>query len=79
MFDSSHTTVASTYLIVQDTFTGTLPFLLWSCWELLITEQPLLVIGNDPRECSHAVLTILSLIAPLTTTADVRPYITILN
>lgn len=53
--------------------------LLWNIWELIITENPLLIVGNDPKECSHAVLTCLSLIHPLTTTADVRPYLTILN
>lgn len=66
-------------LMVQETFPGQLPILLWTLWELLITEEPLLIIGNDPMECSHAVLTLLSLIAPLTSTADIRPYITVLN
>lgn len=44
-----------------------------------MTEEPLLVVANDPRECSHAVLTVLSLIYPLTSAADVRPYLTVLN
>lgn len=33
--------------------------------------------ADDPYECSHAVLIILSLISPLKTNADYRPYITI--
>lgn len=53
--------------------------LIWNIWELIVTEQPLLIVANDPRECSHAVLTVLSLIHPLTTSADVRPYLTVLN
>jgi len=53
--------------------------LLWNLWELVITETPLLVVGNDPTECSHAILTLLSLINPLTTTADFRPYTTVQN
>ena len=52
---------------------------LWNLWELLITETPLLVVGGDPSECSHAILTALSLITPLTTQADFRPYVTVQN
>lgn len=44
-----------------------------------MTETPLLVVGGDPSECSHAVLTLLSLITPLTTQADFRPYVTVQN
>ena len=51
--------------------------MLWQLWELLITETPLLIVGEDPTECSHAVLILLSLISPLRTNADYRPYITI--
>ena len=39
----------------------------------------MLVVGSDPRECSHAILTVLSLVHPLTSFADVRPYLTIQN
>ena len=35
--------------------------------------------ANDPRHCSHAVLTLTQLVAPLTLQADVRPYLTVLN
>ena len=53
--------------------------LMWNIWELVVTENPILVVGGDPRECSHAILTMLSLMHPLTASADYRPYLTILN
>jgi hypothetical protein len=52
---------------------------MWNIWELVVTESPILVVGGDPRECSHAILTMLSLMHPLTASADYRPYLTILN
>jgi len=52
---------------------------MWNIWELVITETPILVVGGDPGECSHAILTMLSLVHPLTASADYRPYLTILN
>mmetsp|Transcript_2771 Transcript_2771/g.2604 ORF Transcript_2771/g.2604 Transcript_2771/m.2604 type:complete len:88 (+) Transcript_2771:1122-1385(+) len=51
--------------------------ILWSLWELVISETPLLIVADDPTECSHAVLILLSLISPLKTQADYRPYLTI--
>ena len=42
-----------------------------------MSETPLLLVADDPTECSHAVLIILSLISPLKTMADYRPYITL--
>jgi hypothetical protein len=51
--------------------------ILWQLWELIISETPLLIVGDDPTECSHAVMIILSLISPLKTNADYRPYLTI--
>lgn len=66
-------------LKIEEAFPGYLLLLMWNLWELLITEQPILVVGGDPRECSHAILTALSLLHPLTTYADVRPYLTIQN
>ncbi len=66
-------------LKIETVFKGHHIFQLWSLWELLITETPLLVVGSDPSECSHAILTILSLITPLTTQADFRPYVTVQN
>merc|ERR1712048_1403150 len=66
-------------LKIEECFKGHYMMLLWNLWELLITETPLLVVGGDPSECSHAILTMLSLITPLTTQADFRPYVTVQN
>ena len=52
-------------LIIERYFKGQNMLLLWSLWELVITETPLLIVGDDPTECSHAVLILLSLITPL--------------
>jgi len=66
-------------LIQRHAFTGNAVFLLWPLWELVLTETPLILVGEDPSECSHAVLTVMSLMAPLKPeqTADFRPYITL--
>ena len=66
-------------LKIQECFRGHFILLLWNLWEIMITEVPLLVVGTDPGECSHAVLTLMSLISPLTTQADFRPYVTVQN
>ena len=66
-------------LKIQECFRGHFILLLWNLWEIMISEVPLLVVGTDPGECSHAVLTLLSLISPLTTQADFRPYVTVQN
>lgn len=66
-------------LKIQECFQGHFILLLWNLWEILITETPLLVVGDSPQECSHAILTILTLITPLTTQADFRPYVTVQN
>jgi hypothetical protein len=59
--------------------TGTNVYLLWPLWELAMTEQPLIVVGEDPSECSHLVLILMSLLNPLkpSNTTDYRPYITL--
>ena len=64
-------------LILQRYFPGQSILLLWPLWELAMTECPLLIIGDDPTECSHIVLIILSLLAPLRSLADYRPYMTL--
>eukprot|EP00347_Sterkiella_histriomuscorum_P000425 403375913 len=64
-------------LIIQKYFHGQSILLLWQLWEIAITETPLLIVGDDPTECSHAVLILLSLISPLKTLADYRPYLTL--
>ncbi|TNV84983.1 hypothetical protein FGO68_gene2012 [Halteria grandinella] len=59
--------------------TGQSVYLLWPLWELAMTETPLMIVGEDPSECSHSVLTLMSLLAPLrpVQTVDYRPYITL--
>lgn len=59
--------------------TGTNVFLLWPLWELAMTESPLIVVGEDPSECSHLVLILMSILTPLKScnTTDYRPYITL--
>jgi len=64
-------------LLVQEVFQGQSLFQLWSLWELLISETPLMVMGDNPKECSHAVMVLISLLHPLKPQADYRPYVTI--
>uniref|UniRef100_A0A383W295 UDENN domain-containing protein n=1 Tax=Tetradesmus obliquus TaxID=3088 RepID=A0A383W295_TETOB len=49
----------------------------WTLWQLLITAQPLMVVGLTPRDTSAAVAALMGLIAPLPYAADYRPYFTI--
>jgi hypothetical protein len=51
--------------------------LLWKLWELVITNQPLLVISDSPSECSETVFGLISLISPLEFNGDYKPYFTI--
>jgi len=37
----------------------------------------LIIVGDDPSESSHAVLILLSLLSPIHSTADYRPYLTL--
>eukprot|EP00736_Rhodelphis_marinus_P010493 Rmarinus@m.16137 len=50
---------------------------LWTVWEVLIRGEPLIIISPTPSQCSDAVLSVLSLIAPLVFCGDFRPYFTI--
>eukprot|EP00698_Gefionella_okellyi_P008108 TRINITY_DN1996_c0_g1_i4.p1 TRINITY_DN1996_c0_g1~~TRINITY_DN1996_c0_g1_i4.p1 ORF type:complete len:636 (-),score=120.47 TRINITY_DN1996_c0_g1_i4:1235-3064(-) len=50
---------------------------LWTLWELVLTAQPLVIISPTPDQCSHAVLSLASLIAPLAYEGDLRPYFTV--
>ena len=36
-----------------------------------------MVVGEDPAECSHLVLLLMSILAPLKPTSDYRPYLTL--
>uniref|UniRef100_A0A5K3EHD3 UDENN domain-containing protein n=1 Tax=Mesocestoides corti TaxID=53468 RepID=A0A5K3EHD3_MESCO len=46
-------------------------------WELVITAQPLLVMGPNPGQTSQTVQALVSCIAPLAFCADYRPFFTI--
>jgi len=50
---------------------------LWSIWELVITGQPLLLLGASPDVCGDAVMGAVSLIAPMRFSGDFRPYCTL--
>lgn len=50
---------------------------LWVLWELLIIGEPILIIAPTPPQCSEAVASLVSLIAPLLCSVDFRPYFTI--
>ncbi len=51
--------------------------LLWKIWELVITNEPFMVIADSPSFSSEAVLGFVSLISPLEFKGDFRPYFTI--
>lgn len=38
---------------------------LYTLWELVITAEPIVVVGTSPADCSHMVQTLLAMIAPL--------------
>lgn len=50
---------------------------LWVLWELLIIGEPLLIIAPTPPQCCEAVASLVSLVAPLPSSMDFRPYFTI--
>eukprot|EP00808_Paulinella_micropora_P008528 g38034.t1 len=50
---------------------------LWFLWELLITGEPLLMIGSTASHCCDAVLALVGCMSPLPCRADYRPYFTI--
>lgn len=58
------------------TFRGIL-MQLWVLWELLLIGEPILIIGPTPPQCSEAVASLVSLVAPLLFSVDFRPYFTI--
>lgn len=51
--------------------------LLWSIWQLVLINQPILVVGDNPSICSEGILAMISLISPLEYVGDYRPYFTI--
>lgn len=50
---------------------------LWFLWEMVLTNQPLVIVAPTPVECSNAVAALISLITPIPFGADFRPYFTI--
>ncbi|XP_020807456.1 protein DENND6B [Drosophila serrata] len=50
---------------------------LYTLWELVITAEPIVVVGTSPADCTHMVQTLVALIAPLEYCAEARPYFTI--
>lgn len=50
---------------------------LYTLWELVITAEPIVVVGTSPADCSYMVQSLLALIAPLEYCAEARPYFTI--
>lgn len=46
-------------------------------WELVLTAEPIVVMGASPTDCSAMVASLASLIAPLNYCAESRPYFTI--
>lgn len=50
---------------------------LWQCWELMVTGEPILVIGDSPKACSQFVWSLVEIIKPIPFGGDFRPYFTI--
>ncbi|XBI46389.1 hypothetical protein VPH35_110651 [Triticum aestivum] len=50
---------------------------LWTLWELMLIGEPILVVAQSPAHCSEVVCGLVSLIAPVFSSVDFRPYITI--
>lgn len=50
---------------------------LYTLWELVITAEPIVVVGTSPADCSHTVQALVAVIAPLEYCAEARPYFTI--
>lgn len=50
---------------------------MYTLWELVLTAEPIVVIGTSPADCSHMVQTLVALISPLEYCAEARPYFTI--
>ena len=50
---------------------------LWTLWEIMLLNEPIMVMGPSPGSCSSAVAGLLSLISPLVYSSDFRPYFTV--
>ena len=50
---------------------------LWSCWELMVTGQPICVLSDSPSASSQMVNGLVELMKPVPFGGDYRPYFTI--
>ncbi|TRM56430.1 hypothetical protein BD626DRAFT_575754 [Schizophyllum amplum] len=50
---------------------------LWSIWECLVLNEPILLFGLSPAETSQAVWWLRDLMRPIPLSGDIRPYFTI--
>ncbi|KAL1744012.1 hypothetical protein HDZ31DRAFT_39588 [Schizophyllum fasciatum] len=57
-------------------FEASLPHL-WSIWECLVLNEPILLFGTSPAETSQAVWWLRDLMRPIPLAGDIRPYFTI--
>ena len=71
---SSSTLFSSIHLYT--TYQSMLPNL-WCLYELILCNDPILILGSTPHTCSNAVLSAISLISPLVYNGDYRPYFTL--
>lgn len=47
---------------------------LWRLWECMLTAEPILIVGRDPRTTSDAVWHLVDLIRPVPVAGDFRPF-----
>ncbi|KAI5834906.1 DUF1630-domain-containing protein [Schizophyllum commune Tattone D] len=57
-------------------FEASLPHI-WSIWECLVLNEPILLFGTSPAETSQAVWWLRDLMRPIPLAGDIRPYFTI--
>ncbi len=51
--------------------------LMWDLCEIMLSSEPLIVFGQSPEQCSRVILSLVSLISPLVSACDFRPYLSI--
>eukprot|EP01037_Dinobryon_pediforme_P034019 gene34019-39740_t len=47
---------------------------LWTLWELIVTGQDIVVVSTNPVHCCELVLALSSLLEPISSVGDVRPF-----
>lgn len=50
---------------------------LWTLWELVLLNKPIMIVGDSPYNVSNGVLGIISLISPLEYVGDYKTYMTV--